>query len=201
MKRILLASLLLAAAAALVWGVLRLVVGTGPQGPAGEILTERIEKTADVLEVEFTARVDAPAERVFRAFREPERAQEFSDGVRRSRLVREGDNVKVVEFRLDVLGWPQEFVMEFAFEPHRRRVAFKTLRSSASEVEGAYLLTPHDGSTLVTYRATARDKVQAPPLALQKRAARQAFTAVVRGLMNRIEQEGRSERTPRARRQ
>jgi len=38
------------------------------EGPVAEILSEKLEKNTDTMEIEFTSRVDAPVDAVFRAF-------------------------------------------------------------------------------------------------------------------------------------
>ena len=57
------------------------------QGPVPEIVSEKLDKTADTLEMAFTARLDAPEAAVFGAFTEPERGGEFSDTVRYAKLL------------------------------------------------------------------------------------------------------------------
>lgn len=155
------------------------------EGSVEEILTERIDKNADLMKVEFTTFIDAPVETVFRAFSEPERTQEFSDSVRLSRLVSSQDNRKVVEFQARVLGRPQNFTLAFIFFPSENRVAFKTVENPLADMQGEYRFTPSpDGKkTLLTYQATSRDKVNLPvPLSLQKSATREAFVSLIRAL-------------------
>ena len=121
--------------------------------------------------IEFTSRIDAPVEAVFRAFTEPERTQEFSDTVRYSKLLRSEGNQKVVEFEMVVLGQPQRLAIEFTFVPDEQRVALKTVESQFSDLSGEYRLSPSpDGTkTLLTYTGTAKDKVKIPvPLAFQE---------------------------------
>ncbi len=76
-------------------------------GPVAEILTEKLDKQGDTMEIEFTSRLDAPVAAVMQAFSEPERSQEFSDSVRHSKLLQHEGNRKVVELEMVVLGRPQ----------------------------------------------------------------------------------------------
>ena len=153
--------------------------------PVADILSEKLEKDAGTMTVEFTSRLDAPVEAVFRAFTEPERTREFSDTVRYSKLLRSEGNQKVVEFEMIVLGQPQRVTIEFTFVPDEQRVKIKTIESQFSDLNGEYRLSPSpDGTkTLLTYTGAAKDKVKVPvPLAFQKSALRETFVSTIRAL-------------------
>jgi uncharacterized protein YndB with AHSA1/START domain len=153
--------------------------------PVADILSEKLEKDAGTMTVEFTSRLDAPVEAVLRAFTEPERTQEFSDTVRYSKLLRSEGNQKVVEFEMIVLGQPQRVTIEFTFVPDEQRVRIKTIESQFSDLSGEYRLSPSpDGTkTLLTYTGAAKDKVKVPvPLAFQKSALRETFVSTIRAL-------------------
>jgi uncharacterized protein YndB with AHSA1/START domain len=155
------------------------------EGPVADILSEKLEKDAGTMTVEFTSRIDAPVAAVFRAFTEPERTQEFSDTVRYSKLLRSEGSQKIVEFEMVVLGQPQRVTIEFRFVPDEQRVRLKTIESQLSDLSGEYRLTPSpDGTkTLLTYSGTAKDKVKVPvPLAFQKSALRETFVSTIRAL-------------------
>jgi hypothetical protein len=153
--------------------------------PVADILSEKLEKDAGMMTVEFTSRLDAPVEAVLRAFTEPERTQEFSDTVRYSKLLRSEGNQKVVEFDMVVLGQPQRVTIEFTFMPDKQRVRLKTIESQFSDLSGEYHFTssPDGTKTLLTYTGTAKDKVKVPvPLAFQKSALRETFLSTIRAL-------------------
>lgn len=153
--------------------------------PVDEILSEKLEKDAGTMTIEFTSRLDATVEAVFRAFTEPERTQEFSKTVRYSKLLRSEGNQKAVEFEMVILGQPQRLTIEFTFVPDERRIALKTVESQFSDLSGEYRLSPSpDGTkTLLTYTGTAKDKVKVPvPLAFQKSALRETFVSTIRAL-------------------
>jgi uncharacterized protein YndB with AHSA1/START domain len=155
------------------------------EGPVPEILSEKLDKQADTMTVEFTSRIDAPVEAVLRAFTEPERSAEFSNLVRYSKLLQNDGNRKVVEFEMVILGQPQRFTLEFTFLPAERRVLVKTLENPFADLNGEYRLTPSpDGAkTLLTYTGTSTDKVKLPvPLALQKSALRETFVSTIQAL-------------------
>ena len=160
------------------------------QGPVPEILSEHLDKTADTLEMAFTARLDAPVAAVFGAFTEPERGGEFSDTVRYAKLLQGEGNHKVVEFEMVILGQPQRLTLEFTFLPDEHRVTIKTVENQLADLSGEYRLTPSpDGTkTLLTYTGTSKDKAKLPvPLALQKSAMREMFTTTIRALKKRVQ--------------
>ncbi len=196
MKKILWGFLALTVVVALAIGIgyYRLRSASIPwEGPVEEILTERIDKNANRMEVEFTTRIDAPAEVVFRAFGQPERTQEFSDNVRLSRLVSSKDNRKVVEFEAKVLNRPQNFTLEFVFFPSEKRVSFATVENPLADMQGEYrfLPSPDGKKTLITYQATSIDKTSMPiPLSMQKSAAREGFVSLIRALKKSLASPG-----------
>ena len=155
------------------------------EGPVPEILSEKLDKQADTMTVEFTSRIDAPVAAVLRAFSEPERTAEFSSIVRYSKLLQSEGNRKVVEFEMVILGQPQRFTLEFTFLPEEKRVAIKTVENQLTDLNGEYRLVPSpDGAkTLLSYSGTARDKVKLPvPLAFQKSAMRETFVSTIQAL-------------------
>lgn len=185
MKKILLGVLVLigVGAASLGWWYYRTVAVWN--GPVPEILTEKLEKDTDTMSIEFTSRIDAPVETVFRAFSEPERGAEFSNIVRYSKLMQNEGNRKVVELEMVILGRPQRLVLAFTFFPDDRRVTIQTVENPMSDLNGTYRFTasPDGTKTLLTYTGTAKDKVKLPiPLALQKSALRESFVASVQAL-------------------
>lgn len=159
------------------------------EGPVPEILSEKLDKDADAMSIEFTSRIDAPIDAVLRAFAEPERSAEFSRIVRFSKLLHSEGNKKTVEFEMIILGQPQHFSLEFTFLPEERRVTLRTVENPLSDLSGEYHFVPSpDGTkTLLTYTGTAKDKAKLPiPLAMQKSALRETFVATIQALKNGI---------------
>ena len=155
------------------------------EGPVPEILSEKLDKQADTMTIEFTSRIDAPVVTVLRAFSEPERTAEFSTIVRYSKLLQSEGNRKVVEFEMVILGQSQRFTLEFTFLPDEKRVVVKTVENQLADLSGEYRLVPSpDGTkTLLTYSGTSKDRVKLPvPLALQKSALRETFVSTIQAL-------------------
>lgn len=161
------------------------------EGPVPEILTEKLEKQADTLNLAFTSRIDAPLPAIWDAFSRPERSAGFSDTVRVSRLLRAGENRKLVLFEMTLLGQPQRLSLEFTFVPGEHLVRISSVESQLNDIRAEYRFTPSpDGrKTLLTYTGTLRDKARLPiPLALQKSAARESFVSTVRALKRSLGQ-------------
>ncbi len=160
------------------------------EGPAAEILSEQLDKHADTMTMEFTSRLDAPLDAIWRAFSEPERSAEFSETIRMSRLLQAQGNRKLVLFEMAMLGQPQRLSLQFTFLPGENRIRIQSVESQMSDIQGEYRFTPSpDGAkTLLTYTGTSKDKVSLPvPLALQKNAARESFVSTVRALKKGLE--------------
>ena len=160
------------------------------EGPVAEILSERLDKRADTMTMEFTSRLDAPLADIWQAFSEPERSAEFSETIRVSRLLQAQDNRKLVLFEMVMLGQPQRLSMQFTFLPGENRVRIQSVESQLSDIQGEYRFTssPDGTKTLLTYTGTLKDKVSLPiPLALQKNAARESFVSTVRALKQGVE--------------
>src|SRR2546422_10009692 len=76
------------------------------QSPVKEIASEKIERVGDTWHVAFTSRFDAPVDRVYEAFSQPERVHEFApENVLKSEMVKSENNTKAVYImrRLDIL--------------------------------------------------------------------------------------------------
>ena len=90
------------------------------EGPVAEILSERLDKRADTMTMEFTSRLDAPLADIWQAFSEPERSAEFSETIRVSRLLQAQGNSKLILFEMVMLGQPQRLSMQFIFSARRK---------------------------------------------------------------------------------
>ncbi len=160
------------------------------EGPVAEILSEKLDKRADTMTMEFTSRLDAPLADIWQAFSEPERSAEFSETIRVSRLLQAQDNRKLILFEMVMLGQPQRLSMQFTFLPKENRVRIRSIESQISDIQGEYRFTssPDGTKTLLTYSGTLKDKVSLPvPLALQKNAARESFVSTVQALKKGVE--------------
>ena len=151
-------------------------------GTSKEIATESMEKVGDTWHVKFTTKIDAPPDKVFEAFAQPERSHEFSpDNVLKSELVSQSGNTKVVDIvgKLDVLP-PGIQGAEPAHRVHllpRREAHHVASRSTSSSPTSTseYKFEPADDGkgTIVTFTQTSKDKAaDAGRVAAEGRAAR-----------------------------
>jgi hypothetical protein len=166
--------------------VVLLVSGCAPKLEEGEIL----EKEGDTFTIRLSRRVEAPIDKVWQSLGRPENLEKYADQYKQTKLVKEEGNKKVLDYRVQALGQLQAFTMELTFEPEQRVVRLKTLESSLADVQGEYALAPGPdaNSTIVTYRATQKDKVNIPaPVSVQKTAIKDLFDNLVSGITKSIE--------------
>src|SRR6185436_3024106 len=126
-------------------------------------------------------------------FQRPENLEKYSEQYQQTKLVKSEGNVKVVDYRIQALGQVQAFTMELTSDPAAKKVKLKTLESSLADIDGEYTLAPTDGgkSTMITYKATQKDKVNIPaPVSVQKTAIKEAFDNLVAGIDKGIKAEG-----------
>ncbi len=168
---------LLAAAAV----VALVLAGCSPKLEEGDVL----EKNGDTFNIRLTKKIDEPIDKVWKGFLSPERLEKYSEQYQQTKLVKDEGNTKVVDYRVSTLGQVQAFTMELTMQPSDKVVKLKTLESSLADIVGEYDLTPTDGgkATLVTYKATQKDKVNIPaPVSVQKTAIKEAFDNLIAGI-------------------
>jgi uncharacterized protein YndB with AHSA1/START domain len=166
-----------------------LTVGCSPKLEEGEVL----DKQGDTFTIRLTKKVDEPIDRVWQAFQTPERLEKYSEQYQQTKLVKSEGDVKVVDYRVSTLGQVQAFTMELTSQPSDHSVKLKTLESSLVDIVGEYKLEPADGgkATVITYKATQKDKVNIPaPVSVQKTAIKEAFDNLVAGMKKGIQEEG-----------
>ncbi len=157
------------------------VAGCSPKLEEGDVL----EKNGDTFTIRLTKKVDEPIDKVWQGFQTPERLEKYSEQYQQTKLVKDEGNTKVVDYRVSTLGQIQAFTMELTMQPSTKVVKFKTLESSLADITGEYDLVPTDGgkATLITYKATQKDKVNIPaPVSVQKTAIKEAFDNLVAGI-------------------
>jgi ligand-binding SRPBCC domain-containing protein len=163
-------------------GVVALVVAAcSPKLEEGDVL----EKNGDTFTIRLTKKVDEPIDKVWQGFQTPERLEKYSEQYQQTKLVKDEGNTKVVDYRVSTLGQIQAFTMELTMQPSTKVVKFKTLESSLADITGEYQLVATDGgkATLITYKATQKDKVNIPaPVSVQKTAIKEAFDNLVVGI-------------------
>jgi len=165
-----------------------LVAGCSPKLEEGEIL----EKKGDTFTIQLTKKIDEPIDRVWEGFQRPEQLEKYSEQYQQTKLVKSEGNTKVVDYRISALGQVQAFTMELTSDPATKKVKLKTLESSLADIDGEYTLTPADGgkSTIVTYRAIQKDKINIPaPVSVQKTAIKESFDNLIAGIKKGIQAE------------
>jgi len=152
-------------------------------GTSKEIASESMEKTGDTWHVKFQTKIDAPPDKVFDAFSQPERSHEFApDNVMKSELVSQSGNTKVVDIvgKLDVLppGFKvQDLRTEFTLYPDQKRITSKSIDFKLADIASEYKFEPADGgkATMVTFTQTSKDKGGLPVESLQKGALKETY--------------------------
>lgn len=164
--------------------------GADLSGPAKEIVSESIEKEGDTWKVSFVSTIDAPVDKVFEAFRHPEKTHEYvPDRVLKSELVSENGNVKVVDLvgRLDVLppGFKvQSLRNEYTFYPEEKRFTSRSIDFSLADIESEYRLEPTPDGKGTVVRVTQTNKTKAPMIveSLQKGAIKETYITQIRAV-------------------
>ena len=157
------------------------VAGCSPKLEEGDVL----EKNGDTFTIRLTKKIDEPIDKVWQGFQTPDRLEKYSEQYQQTKLVKDEGNTKVVDYRVSTLGQVQAFTMELTMQPSDKTVKLKTLESSLADITGEYILVPTDGgkATLITYKATQKDKVNIPaPVSVQKTAIKEAFDNLVAGI-------------------
>jgi Polyketide cyclase / dehydrase and lipid transport len=156
-------------------------------GTSKEIASESMEKSGDTWHVKFQTKIDAPPDKVYEAFAQPERSHEFSpDNVMKSELVSQNGNTKVVDIvgKLDVLppGFKvQDLRTEFTLYPDEKRITSKSVDFKLADLASEYKFEPADGgkATLITFTQTSKDKGGLPVESLQKGALKETYVRQV----------------------
>jgi len=156
-------------------------------GTSKEIMSGSMEKTGDTWHVTFKTKIDAPPDRVFEAFAQPERSREFApDTVMKSELVSQNGNVKVVDLvgKLDILppGFKvQDLRNELTLHPETKTITSKSVDFKLADITSEYKFEPTDGgkATIVTFTQTSKDKGGLPVESLQKGALRETYVRSV----------------------
>src|SRR5262249_9623659 len=162
-------------------------VRTEEIGTSKEVASESMEKVGDTWKVTFTSKIDAPPDKVYDLFSQPERAHELApDNVMKSELVSQDGNTKVVDIvgKLDVLppGFKvQNIRNEWKFYPNEKRITSKSIDFKLADIESEYKFEPtSDGKgTIVKFNQTSKDKGGLPVESLQKAALKETYVRQV----------------------
>src|ERR1700752_2343919 len=158
-----------------------LAAGCSPKLEEGEVL----DKQGDTFTIRLSKKVEEPLDKVWQGFQLPERLEKYSEQYQQTKLVKSEGDVKVVDYRVSTLGQVQAFTMELTAQPTDHSVKLKTIDSSLVDIVGEYKLDPADDgkATVVTYKATQKDKVNIPaPVSVQKTAIKEAFDNLIAGM-------------------
>jgi len=158
---------------------------------AKEIAAESIEKDGSNWKVHMESVIAQPIDKVWKALQQPERSHEYIEAFKKSELKKTEGNTKTVEFQVQVLTLPiQTFVAQLTFDESNHRMTVKTL-SGPQDQNATYQLTSVDPTkTLLTYDATATDRISVPlPLTVQKGAVREIYVNQIRAIEKGIAEE------------
>jgi hypothetical protein len=157
-------------------------------GPARELVSESMNKAGDTWHVSFVTKFDAPLDKVYEAFRHPERAHELApDNALKSELASENGNVKVIDLvgKLDILppGFKVQNVRtEYTYFPEQHRITSRTIDFKLADISSEYKFeaTPDGKGTILRFGQQSRDKGGMPVESLQKGALRETYLIQVR---------------------
>jgi ligand-binding SRPBCC domain-containing protein len=190
MKTILAVVAVLVLAVAVYIGLQYRKIQLAATGPAREIVSESIVKTGDTWNIDFTSKIDAPVEKVWEAFSQPERIHEYApDNVLKSELVEQKDNAKTIDLvgRLDILppGFKvQNIRYEWSFFPAEHRMTSRSIDFKLADFNNEYKFepTPDGKGTILKFKGTSKDKAPMLVESLQKGAIRETYLTQVRAL-------------------
>jgi len=159
------------------------------EGPVEEIVFEKLDKDGKVFDIELHSRIDAPADAVWVAMKQPEKLSQNSDQYKKSELISETPNSKQLELNVLALDNLQQFKVELTFDDAAKKITLKTLESTLADIQGTYELVPSpDGQkTLYIYKAKQTDKVALPiSVDVQRSAIKESFVNQVRAIKKQI---------------
>jgi hypothetical protein len=157
------------------------------EGPLKEIASEKMEKVGDTWHIEFQTLFDAPVDRVYEAYSQPERAHEFEpERVLASELKSSSGNKKVVELRARVLNLPiQRLTVEYTLDPQRKLITSRTLDYNLADISSRYEFeaSPDGKRTLLKFTQTSKEKLGNPlPESVQRGALKESYVTAVRAV-------------------
>ena len=166
-----------------------LMAGCSPKLEEGEIL----EKKGDTFTIKLQKTLDEPIDKVWASFQRPEDLEKYSEQYQQTKLLKSEGNTKVIDYRVSALGQVNAFTMELTMDPEKKHVGLKTLESSLVDITGEYDIQPGPGGkgTIVTYRASQKDKANIPvPVSVQKTAIKESFDNLIAAIKKGIQAQG-----------
>jgi len=159
------------------------------EGPVKEITYQKLDKNDKVFDIELQSRIDAPIDKVWAALKQPEKLSEYSDMYKKSALLSNEGNTKVLEIHVLALDNLQQFKIQLTFDDATKTAKVKTLESTLADIDGSYHLEPSpDGQkTLYIYKAKQTDKVVLPvSVDVQRSAIKESFVNQVNAIKKQI---------------
>jgi len=159
------------------------------EGDIPEIASSKLEKDGKVFDIEMQSRIDAPADKVWEAMKQPQRLSEFSEQYKKSEILKDEGNHKELELHVMALDNLQTFTVSMDFDDATKTLKIKTLTSSIADIDGSYHLEPSpDGSkTAYIYKAKQTDKVALPISEdVQRSAIKESFVNQVRAIKKQL---------------
>jgi len=117
------------------------------------LLTENIGHDGDVWKADFTARIPAPEQTVFRAIRDIENTR--SDQIKAVRVVSQSGNEKTVD--LDLAGPAGQTItteLQFEYLPEQKKIVYHTVNNPILDTQAIYQLGDEGASTFIDYHET-----------------------------------------------
>src|SRR5262249_55395011 len=159
-------------------------------GPAKELVSESIERKGDTWHIAFVTKFEAPVDKVYEAFSQPERVIEFApENVLKSDLVKSEGNTKLINLvaRLDILppGFKvQNIQVEYTLHPEEKRITTKTIDFKLADMASEWKFTPgpEGNTTILNFTQTSKDKAPMLVESLQKGALREQYLITVRAV-------------------
>ena len=163
-------------------------------GPATEIASESITRTGDTWHLSFVSRFDAPVDKVYQAFTEPEKIHDvMPDNILKSDLVSSDGNTKVVDAvgRSDILppGFKvQNLRTEWHFSPEQKTIASNSVDFKLADLKATFKFepTPDGKGTVLRFDQTSKDKAPLIVESLQKAALKETYLWQVRAANKKL---------------
>jgi len=155
------------------------------EGDIEEIASSSLVKEGKVFTIKMQSRIDAPIDQVWAATKHPERLSQFSDQYKKSEIVEDKGNVKILDLHVMALDNLQALRVRMEFNDETHTLHIKTLTSTIADIDGTYVLTasPDGTKTAYTYTAKQTDKVALPISEdVQRSAIKESFVSQVRAI-------------------
>jgi len=163
-------------------------------GPAAEIASESITRSADTWHISFVSRFDAPVDKVYEVFREPEKIHDLlPENILKSELVSADGNTKLVDVvgKVDILppGFKvQNLRTEWRFSPDQKTISTNSVEFKLADLKSDYTFeaSPDGKGTVLRFSQTSKDKAPMLVESLQKGALKETYLWQIRAANKRL---------------